>query len=187
MKSDYLIKNHQVWIVLLLLSVFSMSCNQNSEKRLLETFEKMQAELKQELQSSIKKSGFSGAIGVCQTASSGIEEKRSQDGMLVRRISLKNRSEKHLPDDYEKQVLLQWEREMVAGKKPGVVATKTDSGYRVMKPILLESAVCLKCHGTQAELDEKAGAEIKKLYPHDKATGYKIGDLRGAFSGIIQN
>jgi len=37
---------------------------------------------------------------------------------------------------------------------------------------------CLKCHGEQ--LDPAVQARIKELYPDDKATGYKTGDLRGA-------
>ena len=39
--------------------------------------------------------------------------------------------------------------------------------------------LCLQCHGTAIapELAEK----LSELYPEDKATGYREGDMRGAF------
>ena len=40
--------------------------------------------------------------------------------------------------------------------------------------------VCLKCHGSNVAPDVKAA--IGELYPEDQATGFKAGELRGAFS-----
>ena len=40
--------------------------------------------------------------------------------------------------------------------------------------------VCLKCHGEN--IDPAVKAKLGELYPNDKATGYKLGDLRGAFT-----
>ena len=39
--------------------------------------------------------------------------------------------------------------------------------------------LCLQCHGTAipAEVADK----LAELYPHDKAVGYREGDIRGAF------
>jgi hypothetical protein len=36
------------------------------------------------------------------------------------------------------------------------------------------------CHGSN--IASPIAAKINKLYPNDKATGFKLGDLRGAFS-----
>ena len=43
----------------------------------------------------------------------------------------------------------------------------------------LTAEVCLNCHGT--ELKEDVAARVNTLYPEDKATGFNIGDIRGAF------
>lgn len=40
--------------------------------------------------------------------------------------------------------------------------------------------VCIACHG--AELDPAIAQKINELYPDDQATGYKPGDIRGAFT-----
>ena len=41
-------------------------------------------------------------------------------------------------------------------------------------------ALCLNCHGELMSTPVKA--KIKQLYPGDKATGFKVGDIRGAFT-----
>ncbi len=40
--------------------------------------------------------------------------------------------------------------------------------------------VCLACHGEK--IDKATAAKLAKLYPKDKARGFKVGDLRGAFT-----
>jgi hypothetical protein len=50
--------------------------------------------------------------------------------------------------------------------------------FRYMKAIPT-NIVCLKCHGS--EIDPKVAAKLEKLYPEDKAIGFKQGDIRGAF------
>lgn len=93
-----------------------------------------------------------------------------------RRISLKNRSPKNIPDAQQADILAQWEKGEI---KP--VAFKREESLFTMHPIKISQPLCLSCHGETGSLDGKAAAEIKKLYPQDKATGYKMGDLRGAF------
>ncbi len=38
------------------------------------------------------------------------------------------------------------------------------------------------CHGEK--ISQELSAELNKLYPNDKATGFKKGDIRGAFSAV---
>jgi hypothetical protein len=40
-------------------------------------------------------------------------------------------------------------------------------------------AVCLACHGET--IAPPIAAKINELYPQDQATGFREGDLRGAF------
>src|SRR5690606_28580791 len=51
------------------------------------------------------------------------------------------------------------------------------------KPIIINNPVCLNCHGNiSAEVPANVSALLSELYPSDKATGYKINDLRGMWS-----
>jgi hypothetical protein len=51
-------------------------------------------------------------------------------------------------------------------------------GARYTRPILA-GGVCLVCHG--ATISDEVEAALAEHYPHDRATGYAEGDVRGAF------
>jgi hypothetical protein len=40
--------------------------------------------------------------------------------------------------------------------------------------------MCLSCHGDLNTISPEVKEVLKKEYPQDRATGYKINDLRGA-------
>ncbi len=40
--------------------------------------------------------------------------------------------------------------------------------------------VCLVCHGSELSPDVRAA--LDEHYPHDRARGYQLDDIRGAFS-----
>ena len=40
---------------------------------------------------------------------------------------------------------------------------------------------CLQCHGDLQTVDLDLWRRVKDIYPWDKASGYKVGDLRGMF------
>jgi hypothetical protein len=48
-----------------------------------------------------------------------------------------------------------------------------------MKPIPT-AGLCVTCHG--GEMSEEITKKIKSLYPNDQATGFMVGDIRGAFT-----
>ncbi len=50
--------------------------------------------------------------------------------------------------------------------------------YRYYKPLKIQP-VCLTCHGDKLTMDKSVREEIKRIYPNDLATGYKVGDFRG--------
>ena len=43
-------------------------------------------------------------------------------------------------------------------------------------------ALCLQCHGAQASLSPAVKEKLSALYPQDKATGYSVGQIRGAMT-----
>jgi len=141
-----------------------------------------------ELFKAMEQGGPAAAIPKCRDVSPEMEQKLSAEGLRVRRVSLKNRNPQHAPDEFERAALEAWQKDLDAGEKVlNPVAKRTPDGYRVMQAIRIPGALCLKCHGTPGEPEEIDAAMIQKLkvlYPEDKATGYRLGDLRGAFSVI---
>ncbi len=62
-----------------------------------------------------------------------------------------------------------------------IVAEPNGKYFRFMKAIPVQDQ-CLVCHGDKNNLQPEVKALLNERYPHDQATGYKVGDLRGAVS-----
>jgi len=60
-----------------------------------------------------------------------------------------------------------------------VVDTEDGRSARVLVPIAVE-APCLVCHGDPAAIPAEVKTVLQARYPEDRATGYRLGDLRGA-------
>lgn len=156
------------------------------KERSIAAFAGLQKELGGALQKAVKTEGIAAAIASCRTLSPRIEAGKSTGEVRIRRISDRYRNPDHAPDPYEASILAQWKNDLAAGEKPGVLSAETDAGFRVMKPIIIGNGLCLQCHGAPAEMNPDAAREIARLYPDDRATGYKLGDLRGAFTAVWQ-
>jgi uncharacterized protein DUF3365 len=142
--------------------------------------------LRTELRAAMKDGGPVKAIEVCNTAAPSIAAAQSKErGLTVRRTALKLRNPANAPDDFERKVLKKFVADIAAGKEPKKLAfteiVTTDDGkvFRYMKAIPTRK-MCLRCHGDNVA--PKVKKEIDKLYPKDQATGFKEGDMRGAFS-----
>jgi hypothetical protein len=140
--------------------------------------------LKGELKKAMKSGGPMAAVSVCHTEAPKIAQRISQQtGFDIHRTSLKPRAT--APLAWEKPVLEGFEEQKAAGKPlktmqwHQVVEVDGERTLRFMKPIKTE-AICLTCHGTK--VDPALMTKIKSLYPQDHATGFKLGDIRGAFS-----
>ncbi len=142
--------------------------------------------LKGELQAAIKAGGPVEALSVCNTKAPDIASTVSTEhGMQVGRTSLKNRSPANEPTEWQVTVLNDFETRKAAGEDPaGLVYTDiVDNEFRFMKAIPT-AQVCLNCHGS--DISPAVTAKLTELYPADKATGFKEGDLRGAFV-VVKN
>ncbi|CAK0760490.1 DUF3365 domain-containing protein [Gammaproteobacteria bacterium] len=97
--------------------------------------------------------------------------------------SLKLRNPKNKPDNWEEQFLRKSEESWQAGARSRIaesseiVASEKGKEFRYIKAIPT-AKICLDCHGT--EVKSNVEAALKQTYPQDQATGYKMGDLRGA-------
>jgi hypothetical protein len=139
-----------------------------------------------ELQKAIAAGGPVNAIGVCNVAAPKIAADKSvANQMTIGRTSLKLRQPNNKPDAWEMQQLLRFEERKAAGENPANIefAEYIETGgqrvFRYMKAIPT-AELCLSCHGDA--LAPGVATKLKELYPHDAATGFKVGDLRGAFT-----
>ena len=142
--------------------------------------------LKHELKTAIKQEGLAKAVEVCHLKAPDIASDASkQSGWTVRRTSLKVRNLEDAPDKWEFSVLKQFEARKQAGEPVKTmeysekVTKNGQTWFRYMKAIPTQK-ICLQCHGEK--IDSKVSRELDSLYPFDQATGFKVGDIRGAFS-----
>jgi len=141
--------------------------------------------LQSELKSAIQSGGPVSAIEVCNTKAMPITQRVSDEqGLHVSRVSLKNRNPANRPNEWQTAVLEDFERQKSEGKEVGsldwsdTVAVDGGREFRFMKAIPTGD-VCLLCHG--AQLAPGVSEVLAELYPADKATGFAMGDIRGAF------
>ena len=143
--------------------------------------------LKQQLMAAIKEGGPIAAVNVCRTIAPAIAAEQSQaHGVKVGRTALKVRNPGNAPDAFERRVLEDFVRQIGEGADPAklehaeIVSDGEGRVLRYMKAIPMAAQPCATCHG--AALKPELKAEIDKLYPDDQATGFKPGELRGAFT-----
>jgi len=141
--------------------------------------------LKGELVGAMKKGGPVHAVGACNDKAPGIAKAKSTGNWIVGRTALKLRSADNKPDAWEMKVLQSFEERKKKGENPAkidfgeVVEQDGKKAYRFMKAIPT-AEVCLNCHGNR--IKPEVTAKLDKLYPADKARGFKPGDIRGAFT-----
>ncbi len=143
--------------------------------------------LQTKLKEALAADGPIAAVQVCKTIAPEIATEQSKAaGMTIRRTALKVRNPDNAPDALERKVLEDFAARLAAGADANMlehIEEVTGDGkttVRYFKAIPTAAAPCLVCHGSavSGELKET----IDKLYPTDQATGFKEGDLRGAFS-----
>ncbi len=140
-----------------------------------------------EIAASLKEYGVAGSISVCQSLSPDLATQAADaSGFEITRTSQRLRNPESAPDAWEAKVLQSFHMRVLTGSDVSkleyaetVVSPEGDKVFRYMKAIPVAEP-CLACHGGELRPDVKA--EIARAYPEDKATGYRLGDLRGAFS-----
>lgn len=135
------------------------------------------------LQAAMQTGGPVQGIEVCSVAAPQIAADLSREsGWDVSRVSLKARNqETAIPDDWETQVLQDFDRRQQAGEPAGQInhAAVVNGELRYMQA-QPAGEQCLTCHGT--EISGEVRAALSEHYPQDTATGYLAGQIRGAIS-----
>lgn len=140
------------------------------------------------LEREIAAKGAAGALHACSAVALEEARKHEEPGWRVRRVTLKVRNPADTPDRYERRVLREFARLQDAGRLSAEtehVTVGVERGHpvlRYLKPITIPGPLCLNCHGPRGDLDAEVRAALRARYPNDRATGYRVGDLRGAIS-----
>ncbi len=131
----------------------------------------------------MKKGGPMDALNFCSNEAYDLTQatnKQLPSGVTVKRVSRKYRSVVNAPTTNEKAILDSLDTLQKSGViLPDYLVEKVNENkFKYYKPLLIDKAVCLKCHGNlkNKEMQEAISAR----YPDDKALGYKMNDLRGA-------
>ncbi len=145
-----------------------------------------QAELMTALQNAISDHGVTGAISFCNlNALPILAEVSDQYGVEIRRVSENYRNPEDQPRPDEKEILAAYTYNTEKGfsNEPNIQKIQNGEVLLFTKAIVIPSNLCLNCHGELGKhINSETTAALEKLYPEDKATGHKIGDLRGIWS-----
>lgn len=142
-------------------------------------------QLKQALQAAIAEGGPVAGIEVCSIRAPEIAENVSGKDREVGRTSLKVRNPDNAPDSWEARMLEDFERRLAAGEAPGQIETfavrrQGERRFGHWMKAIPTQGLCTACHGQ--DLQPEVAEAIDAAYPQDRARGFSVGDLRGAFS-----
>ena len=141
------------------------------------------------LKEALQIGGPAAAIGVCRDKAPALAGELSRNtGWRVSRISLRPRNALlGTADAWEQVALADMERRLAAGEsadalvRAEVVEEPQGRYLRYLKPLPTQE-LCLSCHGPQESISAPVKDALARLYPHDVATGFASGRLRGAIS-----
>jgi hypothetical protein len=147
--------------------------------------------LKTGIVQALKDGGPKAGIGACHTLAPELNVRTTEETTFeIARTALKVRNPDNAPDAWEQVGLENFQKQITGGADPKKLelfeVTQTKEGqsiFRYMRPIMMGD-VCMACHGPAVAPDVKG--EISQYYPDDKAIGYNLNDLRGAFTLVQQ-
>jgi hypothetical protein len=147
------------------------------------------AQVRGELTRELELTGPLKAVVVCKYTVPEITSAISRrTGWRVTRVSLRPRNPAlGSADAWEQKVLMDFERRIRAGEKAEgmehseIVEEPAGRYFRYMRA-LPTGPLCVSCHGPTQGLSEALKSQLATEYPHDRATGFNAGELRGATS-----
>jgi hypothetical protein len=149
---------------------------------------KLATELGGRLKAEMSSNGPVAAISVCKQVAPEIASRISQEkNWQVGRVGTRARNPGNTPNAWQQEALKQFAERLAKGEKPDAMEftqiERDTAGYgahlNYAKAVVLQP-VCTTCHGAVEGIPEGVRAKLKEDYPNDKATGYQVGDLRGA-------
>ncbi len=150
---------------------------------------KLFEQLSTELTTAMQEGGPEAAIRVCRDLAPAIKAELSlQSGAQVTRVGTRVRNPLlGQPNAREREVLEEFQLQHDAGTAFAdmehfeILQAGSHRQALYMRPIAIQPP-CLSCHGATDELSPAVKTALQDSYPQDAATGYSLGELRGAFS-----
>lgn len=138
---------------------------------------------------AVMEGGPESAIKVCKDIAPAMAGEVSRmNGLRLTRVSLKVRNPLlGTADAWEQKQLMEFEKRAAKGEDTDkmeaaeIVKEPAGSYFRYMKAIALKPG-CVACHGKPDDINANVKARLAEDYPHDQATGYEAGQIRGAVS-----
>jgi hypothetical protein len=117
---------------------------------------------------------------VCKPVGMAMQQGAKENGWTARQVAIKYRNPANAADAEAGRALHLFRQDPAL--RAITLRTKLDgkSGTRYLRRITVEPS-CLLCHGKKAGRPEF----IAKNYPADRAHGFRVGDLRGAYSVFV--
>jgi hypothetical protein len=134
--------------------------------------------LKQKLKKALTDAlqiGPENAVQVCRTQAGAIRQSLLTQGIELGRTSDRLRNPDNAPPSWVKPLLPLAARDAAAPSRAQHLA---DGRLGYVEPIRMD-AICLTCHGKS--IAPQVTKVLAQHYPHDRATGYELGEFRGLF------
>lgn len=143
-----------------------------------------QLRLKQELRKAIKQGGTEYAVTFCNKRAMEITDSISRaDKVYIKRLAKKYRNPLNDMTENESNIFKGYIISNLGKQWMPAMITWNDKGQPVYYNPMIVETLCLKCHGTPGkEIKPDVAKKIAELYPDDRATNFRIGDLRGMWS-----
>ena len=143
-------------------------------------------ELKGKLKAALRGGRSVQAISVCSKVAPELAARYSlAPGVQVGRTSRRCRNRDNQPDSWEKEGLVVLEERRQQGETLAGMEYWQEvevEGKRVFRYLraIPTGSLCLRCHGEN--INRKLKKAVRRIYPEDQAVGYRLGELRGAFT-----
>ena len=143
-------------------------------------------DMKRELKAAIRGGRTVRAVSICRKTAPKLAARYSlPSGVQVGRTSERWRNPKNRPDRWEQEGLAILEKRRLQGETlAGMeywqeVEVEGKRSFRYLRAIPTGS-LCLRCHGEN--IRSSLRKDLLKKYPEDQAVGFRLGELRGAFT-----
>jgi hypothetical protein len=145
--------------------------------------------LRNRVSRAIDEQGIIKAVQYCSIEAENISDSLSAVyNARIKRISDKPRNPDNAASEYELQLMNDFRNLMASGGEFSPALFEEENRMTFYAPITINTPLCLNCHGERGtDIRPEAFITIQLLYPKDKATGYKMGDLRGLWKIVFED
>ena len=147
-----------------------------------------QKTLFEHLSKAIADSGVSYALNYCNLHALPLTDSIANlHNVRLQRVSHKPRNQKNSASAEEMLLIESYSAQNEKGEQLQPVVKPVNNSFVYYAPIKIISPLCLNCHGIpEKDIAPENFILINMLYPQDKATGFKMNDLRGLWKISFQ-